>query len=495
MSSSDFRTLIVGSGFAGMSVAHMLDASETAVIDRGEPFDLAQASADFRYEDRDYLPGHFEPLIDAEARVMQSRDTANRAELPLSVMSANVATFVQGGISNWWGGYSARITRRTFEVQGDVAWPISYDELAPYYESAEHLMHVHGDPTATDYTVYGALPGWDYWKEYFQSIFPLARVTPQAKNVSNRDTHVLGLCLGNGHCGVCANDAKARPANIFPNVNVHSNSIAEEIIFDGDRAVAVRVRSAGELIEISCDRLVVAAGGIENVALLKRSKLPQEVRTTLIGDSYQDHTACEVLGILPKDFNYFHLGAEGAVEIPELSGYFHGVEVKTLMLTVPPSAEQATALAQGCDGSGNNLVHLNKLLPRIARFYLQMEIPPEWGLQLRSRGQRSFIYSLPYLEHCPILDAVVMEITQKMIDAGIVVAKVVPHHRNGFGGHHYSGTTAMANGQHAVVTSDQRLIGTSNVYLNGGSVIPRCGGSGPTLSIVALGLRLGEHLR
>ncbi|SEB44098.1 Choline dehydrogenase [Paraburkholderia caballeronis] len=478
-----------------MSVAYMLDASGTAVIDRGEPFDPGQASANFSYKGRDYLPGHFEPLIDAEACVMQSSDIANRAELPLSMMSTNVTTFVQGGISNWWGGYSARITRKTFEVPGEVAWPIGYDELVPYYEQAERLMHVHGDPTAGDYSIFGELPGWDYWRSYFQSMFPLARVTPQAKNVSDHDTHNFGLCIGNGHCGLCVNDAKARPANVFPYIDVHGNSIAEEILFEGDRAVAARVRSDGELLEISFDRLVVAAGGIENVTLLKRSKLPQGVRTARIGSSYQDHTACEVLGILPEAFRHFHLGAEGAVEIPELSGYFHGIEVKTLMLTVPPSAEQTAALVQSGDSPVSRTIHLNKLLPRIARFYLQMEVPPEWGVELRSRGQRSFIYSLPYLEHCPILDAVVMEVTRKMIDAGIMIAKIVPHHRNGFGGHHYSGTTAMASGPHAVVTSNQRLIGTSNVYLNGGSVIPRCGGAGPTLSIVALGLRLGEHLR
>jgi choline dehydrogenase-like flavoprotein len=52
----------------------------------------------------------------------------------------------------------------------------------------------------------------------------------------------------------------------------------------------------------------------------------------------------------------------------------------------------------------------------------------------------------------------------------------------------------MSRTEGRVVSSEQLLLGTDNVYINGGSVLPRCGGSGPTHSIVALGLRLGEHL-
>jgi choline dehydrogenase-like flavoprotein len=52
----------------------------------------------------------------------------------------------------------------------------------------------------------------------------------------------------------------------------------------------------------------------------------------------------------------------------------------------------------------------------------------------------------------------------------------------------------MSRDASRVVDADLRLIGTDNVYVNGASVIPRAGGSGPTLTIAALGLRLGEYL-
>jgi glucose dehydrogenase len=51
-----------------------------------------------------------------------------------------------------------------------------------------------------------------------------------------------------------------------------------------------------------------------------------------------------------------------------------------------------------------------------------------------------------------------------------------------------------SDGPNGVVDRDLKVIGTSNVYVAGSSVMPRAGGHGPTLTIVALAARLGEHL-
>src|SRR5262249_13805636 len=59
------------------------------------------------------------------------------------------------------------------------------------------------------------------------------------------------------------------------------------------------------------------------------------------------------------------------------------------------------------------------------------------------------------------------------------------------GGHHHMGTTRMsADPKTGVVDADCRLYGLHNFYVAGSSVFPTGGFSNPTLTIVALALRL-----
>ncbi len=64
------------------------------------------------------------------------------------------------------------------------------------------------------------------------------------------------------------------------------------------------------------------------------------------------------------------------------------------------------------------------------------------------------------------------------------------------GGKHHMGTTRMHdNPRQGVVDPDCRIHGMSNLYVAGSSVFPTGGYANPTLTIVALALRLAEHLK
>ncbi|MEO6446118.1 MAG: GMC oxidoreductase [Gemmatimonadaceae bacterium] len=61
--------------------------------------------------------------------------------------------------------------------------------------------------------------------------------------------------------------------------------------------------------------------------------------------------------------------------------------------------------------------------------------------------------------------------------------------------HHHAGTTRMHDdAQEGVVDADLRVFGEENLYVTGSSVFPTAGVANPTLTIVALSLRLAEYL-
>jgi choline dehydrogenase-like flavoprotein len=67
-------------------------------------------------------------------------------------------------------------------------------------------------------------------------------------------------------------------------------------------------------------------------------------------------------------------------------------------------------------------------------------------------------------------------------------------HREGF--NHHMGTTRMhVDPKQGVVDSDCRVHGVSNLFVSGSSVFPTGGYANPTLTIVAMAIRLADHLR
>jgi choline dehydrogenase-like flavoprotein len=62
--------------------------------------------------------------------------------------------------------------------------------------------------------------------------------------------------------------------------------------------------------------------------------------------------------------------------------------------------------------------------------------------------------------------------------------------------HHHAGTTRMhADPRQGVVDPDARVHGTDNLYITGASVFPTAGFANPTLTIVAMALRLADLLK
>jgi choline dehydrogenase-like flavoprotein len=64
------------------------------------------------------------------------------------------------------------------------------------------------------------------------------------------------------------------------------------------------------------------------------------------------------------------------------------------------------------------------------------------------------------------------------------------------GGWHHMGTTRMSDDpRRGVVDRNCRVYGLSNLFVAGSSVFPTAGSGTPTLTLVALALRLADHLK
>ena len=63
------------------------------------------------------------------------------------------------------------------------------------------------------------------------------------------------------------------------------------------------------------------------------------------------------------------------------------------------------------------------------------------------------------------------------------------------GGHHIGTTRMAASAQQGVVDGDCALFELPNLYVASSAVFPTSGHANPTLTIVALAVRLATHLR
>lgn len=103
---------------------------------------------------------------------------------------------------------------------------------------------------------------------------------------------------------VSVNDAYIEPLRENPNLTVRGGSTVDKVLFDGDRAVGVRIVNEQGTIEEFGDHIVLAAGAVHTPPILIRSgigpadvlrRLNVEMRADLpVGEGLQDHAMIAV---------------------------------------------------------------------------------------------------------------------------------------------------------------------------------------------------------
>jgi choline dehydrogenase-like flavoprotein len=303
-----YDLVIIGSGMGGGTLAYALRNSglRIALLERG-----------------DFLPKERENW-DAEAVFGQGRYKSGETWLDScgKEFSSAMHYFV-GGSTKVYGAALVRLRKEDFgnvqHAEGiSPAWPIQYEELEPYYNSAEKLFLVHGAPSGDPFGPprSEALP------------FPPLEHEPYILDLQRRLEN-LGLKPGylplgvdrrtNGSCIRCATcdgfpclvDAKAdaerccvSPALKNGRVDLYTNVQIRRLVTNtaGDRIIRAEGTSRDAAFSVEASTFVVSCGAINSAALLLRSKNaahPSGIGNSanLVGRNYMVHLNSAVLAV------------------------------------------------------------------------------------------------------------------------------------------------------------------------------------------------------
>jgi choline dehydrogenase-like flavoprotein len=419
-----------------------------------------------------------------------------------------------GGNSKFWGSVLYRLRREDFHELThrdgvSPAWPIDYDTLAPYYDRAERLYHVHGDP-AHDPTEPPRGP-------YPHAPVPHPPVMASiVERLRGQGLHPSPLPLGliqpgepNGCelCNTCnsfpcrihrKSDAEVcgvAPALESPGVTLWTGARAERLLTDpsGRRVQAVELVRQGETIQVGADVIVVSCGAVNSAALLLRSadddKHPHGLANSsgLVGRRYMAHLATMMQAFhpfRPNDtvfqktvaVNDFYLrGPNSPYPLGQIQsqGRTHGVMAQTVEPRVPVGAYNWW-VARGVDW-----LAMTEDLPRDEN---RVTLTSDGRIQLRYEANNLASHARLVAE------------TKRMLHR-LGFWKVMTHSHKARNTTHQCGTLVFGTDpRRSVLDPFCRTHDVENLFVVDASFFPSSAAVNPGLTIVAQALRVADHL-
>ncbi len=243
---------------------------------------------------------------------------------------------ILGGRTNHYGRVTLRfadydLKPRTTDGLG-WDWPISYQDLSPYYDKAEQLIGVTGTVekirSAPDgiFNPPGALKAHDVLvqracaRQGIRAVPARQAVTTVARN-GRPPCHYCGQC-GRG-CLTASNYASSY-VQIFPamktgKVQVIANAMARELVTDATgsvTAVSYIDKTTGSERQVRCRTVVLAASACESARLLLNSKSPRHPNglansSGIVGKYLMDTVGSSMSAIVPALSGMPHYNSDG----------------------------------------------------------------------------------------------------------------------------------------------------------------------------------------
>jgi len=416
-----------------------------------------------------------------------------------------------GGTTNYWDGWCRPLDEHDFTERDWVpasGWPLTRAELRPYYDRACALLEIHpfDDADAAERLTAGTplFPPDSVMRPAFFHLSPPTRFG----QVYRQDL------------------AAAERVKLFLNANT------VELETDASAGAVERVRVAtlaGGQFHVRARRFVVAAGGIENARLLLASRTVESGglgnRSDLVGRHFMEHPsfALGVLVMPERNATMYHYrrhqhpkGGLNEIAIVQLAPevqrrhrllnsllFFHRMEkwryksVERELGNVPFLLDD---LAGGADGAGAGGTYYGEV-----NFVAEQSPNPDSRVTLADEKD-ALGSPRARLDWClSEADAASMAVTLDLFarEIGVLgLGRVKLYFEaarpwRGVGwAHHHMGTTRMhRDPRRGVVDADAKVHGVANLYVAGSSVFPTSGSNNPTLTLVALALRLADHLK
>jgi choline dehydrogenase-like flavoprotein len=207
---------------------------------------------------------------------------------------------VLGGKTNFWGRVAIRYGPLQFQAGSrdgfDVDWPISYEDVAPYYDKVDTLLGCSGTKeglVAVPDGIYQRPMKMNCVETHFKKAvdsFPGRRYIPGRCGVTTDgllNNKYRSRCLGRGRCsrGCDINatfhspTALILPARDTGNLTLRPYSVVSEVILDETtgKAAGVRVIDANtkEVMDFKARVVVLGAGTLDSTRILLNSKSPR----------------------------------------------------------------------------------------------------------------------------------------------------------------------------------------------------------------------------
>jgi hypothetical protein len=410
--------------------------------------------------------------------------------MPYDLLSTRLRFF--GGTTNHWGGWCRPLDDIDFEARPGVrisGWPIVRAELDDPYRRAAELCEI--DPPTFELPPPGGSGVSARW--FFDGHDPdfvtrLFRFSPPTR------------------FGVRYREAidRSRTTTCF----LHATVV--EVVKSGREIDRFHVISEGKPFDVRARIFVLACGAIENARLLLESDRhdPGGIGNEggFVGRCFADHMSRVSAQMLVDDaIGYVRYRSETGDVLPHLcfsDAYLaehglvnFGIELRPAASSHPLGRDYLAdkRLYPGPERAGQE-----KLFHVIVRF--EPTPNPSSRVTLTAARDR---YGMRRVRLDWQLNAIDTESLDRVVDglarkcgrANVARVRRIEPNEHGYQAHQLGTTRMSPDAKSGVVDARARVHSTSNLYIAGSSVFPSFGFANPTLTIVALAVRLASHLR